>query len=66
MRFIGKNKEEANNPNFQNIIKYGPMVHDWRRYVTQDIKDNWDNLSLETRAALVEVCQEVADNEKWD
>jgi len=41
-------------------------VHDWRTYVTEGIRYAWFNLSIETRIAVIQCCEQAADREKWN
>lgn len=41
-------------------------THDWRNYISYDIREAWPNLSLETKTVVYRVAQEVADDEDWD
>ncbi len=66
MEIIEQHKHEAENPRWEEFDQAWKHVHDWRTYVTPEVKDNWGNLSLETRCAVIDVCQCAADQEIWD
>ncbi len=53
-------------PEFEEFDGAGKRVHDWRTYVTDGVRANWDKLSVETRLAVIEVCEAVADAEEWN
>ena len=58
--------KEVFSPDFEEFDRLGKRVHNWRTYVTGGIRNNWNNLSVETRLAVIEVCEEVADAEEWN
>jgi hypothetical protein len=58
--------EDAANPKWDEFDKEFKHVHDWRTYVTDGIRESWLQLSIETRLAVIEVCQNAADNEHWN
>lgn len=66
MDFIEENKEEASSPEWGEFDSKWKHVHDWRTYITDELRQNWDSLSLETRCALVNCCQQCADAEIWN
>ena len=41
-------------------------VHDWQRYISDDLQKIWTELSDEARGVAIYVAQEVADAEEWD
>lgn len=41
-------------------------VHDWRNYVPDKLKENWDELTEESRACIYLICDTVAGEEHWD
>ena len=41
-------------------------VHDWRNYVLPEIRETWDDLSLETKVAVYAMAESQADSEEWD
>jgi hypothetical protein len=41
-------------------------VHDWRRYVGEDVRRIWDTFSDEQKEAIAKNAQEVANKEDWD
>lgn len=55
--------EDANNPDW--IGNHG-KCHNWRNYVTEEIKELWIMIPLVGRCALIVCCQNMADNEEWD
>ena len=56
----------ADNPDwdgFDNIVK---PIHDWRTYVTDEVREMWETIRLAGRYAIVSICEEMASNENWD
>ncbi len=45
---------------------YETLVHDWREYVPDGLKEAWASLSRETKEAVYYMAKEQADNEVWD
>ena len=41
-------------------------VHDWKNYVTKEVRDLWSSFSLEQRKALASNFSDQADLEEWD
>lgn len=41
-------------------------VHDWRNYVSCEIRLEWPNFTLEQRAMLARQAQESASSEEWE
>lgn len=58
--------EDAKNPDWEAFDKEWTHVHDWRTYVTEDVRENWDSISLVGRCAVIACCEEAAGNEEWD
>lgn len=54
--------EKAKDPNWEG----SSGIHDWRDYIADKIKKNWETLPLEVRCAVIEQCQDIADKEEWD
>ena len=52
----------ATNPNWSQASR----VHDWRNYISDEVKRLWDGFSIPQRAALVRQAQAIADREEWD
>lgn len=60
------NFEDAVNPKWEKFDAEFKHVHDWRTYVTDGVRAAWGNLSIETRLAVIECCQNAADAEHWN
>lgn len=59
--------EDAENPDWKEFDNHlGRHVHDWRSYITEEVRENWEQLSLIARCAVISCCEEVAGNEEWD
>jgi hypothetical protein len=41
-------------------------VHEWRCYVTDEVKAMWPSFTPEQRAAIGRMAQAAADQEHWD
>jgi hypothetical protein len=68
-----ENKHKLEHPNWT-LDKYGNYkpknsnlwIHDWEAHILGSLKDIWNDLSPETKAALFITAKEMADNEEWD
>lgn len=60
------NFEDAINPKWEEFDAEFRHVHDWRTYVTAGVRAAWDTLSMETRLAVMECCQQAAAGEHWE
>lgn len=58
--------ESAKNPDWEEFDKEWKHVHDWRTYITEEVKTNWDKIPLIGRCAIISCCKEVASRENWD
>lgn len=66
---VTKRRQAAENPDwkaFDSIPTFQANPHDWRKYVTADVRSVWDVLSIEARCAIIDICDEVASREHWD
>lgn len=50
------------NPDWYNIEK----CHDWKRYVSGELEDEWKYFSGEQKKILARCFQGLADKEEWD
>ena len=41
-------------------------VHNWRNYVTAELREKWPQFSEETRRIVAECLQDIANREDWD
>lgn len=41
-------------------------VHDWRNYISKEIRDAWDTFTEAQKRMIEENLQEIADREEWD
>lgn len=44
----------------------GGRVHNWRRYISEELRSIWGSFTLFQRRVIAENAQEQADNEEWD
>lgn len=58
--------KQAENPRFEEFDKEYKHVHDWRNYVSEEVRKVWFSLPLIARLAVIDCCEEVADKENWD
>ncbi len=61
-----ENKEQAENPQWEDFDKQWKHVHDWRTYVTTEIRVAWFDIDVATRCLIISIAQEAADHEHWD
>ena len=47
-------------------VGHSTWVHQWERYVPDDLKDVWNTLDNSVKAAIFLVCEPQASNEEWD
>jgi len=41
-------------------------AHDWRKYVTGDLREIWQSFTLGQKLAIAENAQRIADSEEWE
>ena len=41
-------------------------VHDWRNYISKEVRQMWQSFTPEQRAALARQADEQAGQEEWD
>lgn len=41
------------------------LVHDWRRYISQDMRDSWHDFRDYQKRMIYENAQAMADAEEW-
>jgi len=63
---IEQYKEQAENPNWKEFDKQRKHIHDWRTYITEEVRVIWEDVSLIGRCAIISCCENVAGNEEWD
>jgi hypothetical protein len=49
-------------PEFDNAGR----VHDWRNHVPEEVKEQWDQLSVEARKVAYLAAYNEAEREEWD
>lgn len=54
--------DEISDPDFDS----GGRVHNWRRYVCEDIQERWSKLPLAAKLVAYMIANEQAGNEDWD
>lgn len=42
------------------------QVHDWRTYVTPELRLKWDTFTEDQRILLAQAFEQIAQNEQWD
>jgi hypothetical protein len=58
--------EEAMNPNWEEFDKQWKHVHDWRTYITDEVREVWNDIDLEARCIVIHIAQASADSESWE
>lgn len=56
-------KQQYTNPEWG---KGGSHCHDWRKYVSKEVRALWDTFTDEQKRALHNQAQDIADAEIWD
>ena len=41
-------------------------VHDWRNYISDELRGIWHTFTPEQRRAIANNAQDIADREEWD
>jgi hypothetical protein len=41
-------------------------VHDWRKYIPEEMRERWEHLVMETRCATYVIAELQADEEVWE
>lgn len=63
---LEKYREDALNPNWAEFDSRKRHMHDWRTYVTENVRAIWDTIPVEGRMALIDCCDDVASREEWE
>lgn len=50
------------NQNFGDAV----ILHDWRKYVPEEIIEIWNDLTDRERKIIFIMCEPIADREEWD
>ena len=58
--------KDADNPNWKEFDAKDKHIHDWRTYITEEVRENWCLINLLGRCAIISCCEAMADNEEWD
>lgn len=66
MNEILEHIKDAENPDWEEFNKAWKHVHDWRTYVTEEVRIMWELIPLIGRCAIISCCERVASNEEWD
>jgi len=53
---------DLSDPKFENTSK----VHDWRNYVPEEWRKDWDRFTLRERTVIAVMAETQACNELWD
>ena len=60
-----ENIEQAENPNWEQFDSELKPVHDWRSYITDEVREQWDVIGLEARCIVIHIAQACANKESW-
>jgi len=66
IKLVNEHYNEAVNPNWKEFDRQWKHIHDWRTYITDEVRTNWDKIPLIGRCAIISCCKETAGNENWD
>jgi hypothetical protein len=55
-------QDELDNPEFENAGR----VHDWRNHVPEEVKEQWDQLSVDAKRVAYLTAYNEAEREEWD
>ena len=61
-----ENIEQAENPNWEQFDSEWLHVHDWRSYITDEVRKQWALIDLEARCIVIHIAQACANKESWD
>ncbi len=61
-----ENKDSANNPDWEGYDDEWKHVHDWRTYITNEVRERWAAIDLEARCIVINIAQSCADEEHWN
>lgn len=50
-------------PDWTPPVKY---VHDWRRYISDEMKEAWHTFSFDQKRMIYNSAKELAEDEHWD
>lgn len=53
-------------PDWEDFSKQLIHVHEWKRYMSDPLREIWDTLTRVQKAVISSRLQEIADNEEWD
>lgn len=42
------------------------LIHDWRRYISPDMRDSWQEFTDYQKQIIYENAQAIADGEEWE
>lgn len=59
---MGKLEDESLNPDWN----AGGRVHNWRKYVSEEVQRLWNSFSHEQKSALYRQADEIASSEEWE
>jgi hypothetical protein len=63
---LEKHRDPALNPNWAEFDSRSKHTHDWRTYVTDEVRAIWDTIPVEGRMALIDCCESAANLEEWN
>ena len=61
-----ENIEQAENPDWEQFDSKWLHVHDWRSYITDEVREQWALIDLEARCIVIHIAQACANKESWD
>ena len=62
---IERHMANALDPEWASFDADRKHVHDWRTYVTDEVRKQWEAIPVLGRCAVIDCCQDAADREHW-
>ena len=66
LKFLHEYIDQAKNPSWEKFDAQYKHVHDWRTYISDEVREKWDLFTMESKCLAIHISQEVADREYWD
>ncbi len=54
------------NPNWEEFESTFKHIHDWKSYVSDELKKHWCNIDEKSKAIFASCLQDIADREHWE
>jgi hypothetical protein len=63
---VARLRELGANVRNETFAKQGRYIHDWQRYIPENVRGAWPTLSDEARGIAYLIAEQQADAEEWD